>query len=194
MFPVSMSVIPIVTPTRYQRGGREVGGEATRQEFGRRASARVQRSSCRLFALTIGLAWSELSETLLPDEERKRERERGRSRDTFSSRITVREREREIPENRSIRDNPPRGGRRGLLSGGRQVLSAPESRSNCRCKGAFARSAGRRCEYTARVTARVFARGNGTEAALGRARETERASEHSRHLLALVCHRPRVIS
>jgi len=52
---------------------------------------------------------------------------------------------------------------------------------------------------TPRVTARVFARGNGTaELAEGRARESERErerrSERSRHLLALVCHRPRVIS
>jgi len=45
---------------------------------------------------------------------------------------------------------------------------------------------------TPRVTARVFARGNGT-AELAE-RERERRSERSRHLLALVCHRPRVIS
>jgi hypothetical protein len=52
------------------------------------------------------------------------------------------------------------------------------------CEGAFARSADRRCEYTA-------CNGKGLRA---RERDGGGGSERSRHLLALVCHRPRVIS
>jgi len=61
MFPVSTSVISIVTPTagtKHQREGREVAGEECRQDDPTGIRSRRTRSSSWLFSLMIGDAWS----------------------------------------------------------------------------------------------------------------------------------------